>query len=178
MTEGQAETGRNLFILTEDHRNNLNRRLPRGFCLIRREEYERLPSYNKKPFLESIDYEPVKKERHVEIDNPLVKTFDSLWNQQNKEEENRRGRSLLPSLEGKSRQGEKIKNIIQRFRKLLKNSVVETFLNKIGFMDGLNSIEIENKRGLLNIDTFRKRYITVLEEAKRMTYEADVSAQL
>jgi hypothetical protein len=107
-----------------------------------------------------------------------VKTFDSLWNQQNKEEENRRGRSLLPSLEGKSRQGEKIKNIIQRFRKLLKNSVVETFLNKIGFMDGLNSIEIENKRGLLNIDTFRKRYITVLEEAKRMTYEADVSTQL
>jgi len=45
-------------------------------------------------------------------------------------------------------------------------------------MDGLNSIEVENKRGLLSIDTFKRRYLTVLEEAKKKTYEADVSAQL
>ena len=56
-------------------------------------------------------------------------------------EPNRKTKIITPSLEGRNRQMEKIKSIIQRFRKSSKYPQLSNFLNKIGLMQGINEIE-------------------------------------
>lgn len=45
-------------------------------------------------------------------------------------------------------------------------------------MLGLNEIESENKKGLLTIDTFKDRYMIILDAAKSTTFETDVINQI
>ena len=71
---------------------------------------------------------------------------------------------------------ERIKNIIQRFRKYPKYQLLSAHLNKVGLMQGLNEIESENKRGLLNIDNFRDRMNLILETTKQTTFQTTIVA--
>ena len=49
-------------------------------------------------------------------------------------------KGIILTLEGKSRQMEKIKNIIQKFRKHSKYTTLYNNLSRIGLHEGLNSI--------------------------------------
>lgn len=40
-------------MLTDEQKNNINKKLPRGFCLIRKEDYDKLGDW-KKPVMENI----------------------------------------------------------------------------------------------------------------------------
>lgn len=52
-----------------------------------------------------------------------------------------RTRGLALTMEGKTRQMEKIKNIIQKFRKHQKYNTLANYLGKIGLLQALNEIE-------------------------------------
>lgn len=88
--------------------------------------------------IRDINYEPVKVVRQIDLDNPIIKTIDQVWTKRQEEAKKNSKFSFQFSMEGRSRQSEKIKNIIQRFRKLIKNTQVESYLNKVGLMMGLN----------------------------------------
>lgn len=53
-------------MLTDEQKNNINKKLPRGFCLIRKEDYDRLGAW-KKSNMEDIEYEPVKIKREIDL---------------------------------------------------------------------------------------------------------------
>ena len=72
---------------------------------------------------------------------------------------------------GKSKQGEKIKNILQRFRRHHKYTALAQYLQRMGFMNSFLEIEAENKKNIHTIDSFKDRVMFVFNHLKTFTYE-------
>lgn len=167
--------GNNLFQLTDEQKNNINKRLPRGFALVKLVE---LPKNSR--FLGEIDYLPQKRPIRVASEE-LSKQFlvqpvlalPTARRELGKSEigVDKAGLRFSQLPEGKSKQAEKIKNIIQRFRKHYKYGQLASHLQKIGFMNSFLEIEAENKKNIHTIDSFKERCMLVFTRTRDVTYE-------
>ena len=75
--------------------------------------------------------------------------------------------------EGKSKQGEKIKGIIQRFRRHPRYLAFSQYLGKLGLAAALLEIEAENRKNIHTIESFKERSLYLFNLGLNLTYEPD-----
>lgn len=127
----------NSFLLQDEYRFNINKRLPVGFSLLPKSELFNLNEHRRAPSNVHIEYNPQPKERKEEAD-PVATAIESVWANMKSGDNGKKCSMVAQSYEGRSRQAERIKNIIQRFRKYHKYQILSAQLTKIGLLQALN----------------------------------------